>query len=117
LRSSICWYRLYTLSRNRRVEKAIYRLIGVDPEAEQAWGPYARSVQVFSFVGVLAMFALQLLQDGLPPARQGHTPDAPGTLPTPRSQFVGLVAAVTVILCALTFLPALAHGPLAEGIH
>jgi K+-transporting ATPase A subunit len=24
---------------------------------------------------------------------------------------------VTVILCALTFLPALALGPLAEGIH
>jgi K+-transporting ATPase ATPase A chain len=32
-------------------------------------------------------------------------------------QFVGLVAAVTVILCALTFPPALALGPLAEGIH
>jgi K+-transporting ATPase ATPase A chain len=38
-------------------------------------------------------------------------------LPTYRPQFVGLVAAVTVILCALTFLPALALGPLAEGIH
>ena len=50
-------------------------------------------------------------------ARQGHTPDSPGTLPTHRPQFVGLVAAVTVILCALTFLPALALGPLAEGIH
>ncbi|HXO45858.1 MAG TPA: potassium-transporting ATPase subunit KdpA, partial [Mycobacterium sp.] len=40
-------------------------------------------------------------------ARQGHTPESPGTLPTHRPQFVGLVAAVTVILCALTFLPAL----------
>jgi K+-transporting ATPase ATPase A chain len=50
-------------------------------------------------------------------ARQGHTPESPGTLPTHRPQFVGLVAAVTVILCALTFLPALALGPLAEGIH
>jgi K+-transporting ATPase ATPase A chain len=50
-------------------------------------------------------------------ARQGHTPESPGTLPTYRPQFVGLVAAVTVILCALTFLPALALGPLAEGIH
>ena len=50
-------------------------------------------------------------------ARQGHTPESPGTLPTHRPQFVGLVAAVTVILCALTFLPALALGPFAEGIH
>ena len=50
-------------------------------------------------------------------ARQRHTPESPGTLPTHRPQFVGLVAAVTVVLCALTFLPALALGPLAEGIH
>ena len=32
-------------------------------------------------------------------------------------QFIGLVVGVTVILVALTFLPALALGPLAEGIH
>jgi K+-transporting ATPase ATPase A chain len=50
-------------------------------------------------------------------ARQGHTPESPGTLPTHRPQFVGMVAGVTLILVALTFLPALALGPLAEGIH
>ncbi|HVQ99451.1 MAG TPA: potassium-transporting ATPase subunit KdpA, partial [Mycobacterium sp.] len=50
-------------------------------------------------------------------ASQGHTPASIGTLPTHRPQFVGLVAGVTVILVALTFLPALALGPLAEGIH
>jgi potassium-transporting ATPase potassium-binding subunit len=50
-------------------------------------------------------------------ARQGHTPVSEGTLPTHRPQFVGLVAGVTVVLVALTFLPALALGPLAEGIH
>ncbi|MGW3773520.1 potassium-transporting ATPase subunit KdpA [Actinomadura verrucosospora] len=50
-------------------------------------------------------------------ARQGHTPESDGTLPTHRPQFVGLVAGVTVVLVALTFLPALALGPLAEGIH
>jgi K+-transporting ATPase ATPase A chain len=50
-------------------------------------------------------------------AGQGRTPASTGTLPTHRPQFVGLVAAVTVILCALTFLPALALGPLAEGLH
>ncbi|MGW5438267.1 potassium-transporting ATPase subunit KdpA [Nocardia asteroides] len=50
-------------------------------------------------------------------ARQGTTPASIGTLPTHRPQFVGMVVGVTVILVALTFLPALALGPLAEGIH
>jgi K+-transporting ATPase ATPase A chain len=50
-------------------------------------------------------------------AAQGTTPPSLGTLPTHRPQFVGMVAGVTVILVALTFLPMLALGPLAEGIH
>jgi K+-transporting ATPase ATPase A chain len=50
-------------------------------------------------------------------AKQGTTPESIGTLPTHRPQFVGMVAGVTIILVALTFLPALALGPLAEGIH
>jgi potassium-transporting ATPase potassium-binding subunit len=50
-------------------------------------------------------------------ASQRKTPESIGTLPTHRPQFVGMVAGVTVILVALTFLPMLALGPLAEGIH
>ena len=50
-------------------------------------------------------------------AKQGKAPDSIGTLPTHRPQFVGMVAGVTLILVALTFLPMLALGPLAEGIH
>lgn len=50
-------------------------------------------------------------------AKQGRTPASEGTLPTHRPQFVAMVAGVAVILVALTFLPALALGPLAEGIH
>ncbi len=50
-------------------------------------------------------------------ARQSATPETAGTLPTHRPQFVGMVAGVTLILVALTFLPMLALGPLAEGIH
>ncbi|MDV3129076.1 potassium-transporting ATPase subunit KdpA [Mycobacterium sp. 21AC1] len=50
-------------------------------------------------------------------ACQGSTPESVGTLPTHRPQFVGMVAGVTLILVALTFLPMLALGPLAEGIH
>jgi potassium-transporting ATPase potassium-binding subunit len=50
-------------------------------------------------------------------AAQRSTPESVGTLPTHRPQFVGMVAGVTLILVALTFLPMLALGPLAEGIH
>jgi K+-transporting ATPase ATPase A chain len=50
-------------------------------------------------------------------ARQQQVPVSEGTLPTHRSQFVLMVVGVTVILVALTFLPALALGPFAEGLH
>ncbi|MDP9795994.1 K+-transporting ATPase ATPase A chain [Catenuloplanes nepalensis] len=49
-------------------------------------------------------------------ARQTPVPESEGTLPTHRPLFVGMVAGVTVVLVALTFLPALALGPLAEGL-
>ncbi|MGW5683868.1 potassium-transporting ATPase subunit KdpA [Nonomuraea sp. NPDC003754] len=49
-------------------------------------------------------------------ARQTPVPESAGTLPTHRPQFVGMVVGVTIVLVALTFLPALALGPLAEGL-
>ena len=49
-------------------------------------------------------------------AQQGRTPANAGTLPTHRAQFVLLVAGVVVIVAGLTFVPALALGPLAEGL-
>jgi K+-transporting ATPase ATPase A chain len=49
-------------------------------------------------------------------ARQQPTPDSEGTLPTHQPLFVGMVVGVTVVLVALTFLPALALGPIAEGL-
>jgi K+-transporting ATPase ATPase A chain len=50
-------------------------------------------------------------------ARQSPVPASEGTLPTHRPQFVGLLSGVTVIVVALTYFPALALGPLAEGLH
>jgi K+-transporting ATPase ATPase A chain len=50
-------------------------------------------------------------------ARQRSVPASAGTLPTHRPLFVGMLVGVTLILIALTYLPALALGPLAEGLH
>jgi K+-transporting ATPase ATPase A chain len=50
-------------------------------------------------------------------AKQQHVPVTEGTLPTHRPQFVVLVVGVALIVVALTYLPALALGPLAEGLH
>ncbi len=49
-------------------------------------------------------------------AAQTTTPATAGTLPTHKPLFVGLVAGVVVVVAALTFVPALALGPIAEGL-
>ncbi|MGW3244140.1 potassium-transporting ATPase subunit KdpA [Streptomyces sp. NPDC001070] len=49
-------------------------------------------------------------------ARQQPVPATAGTLPTHRPQFVGLLTAVILIVVGLTYFPALALGPLAEGL-
>ncbi|MCU1615125.1 MAG: potassium-transporting ATPase, subunit [Frankiales bacterium] len=49
--------------------------------------------------------------------RQKPVPVSEGTLPTHRLLFVGLLTGVAVVVVALTYFPALALGPLAEGLH
>ena len=49
-------------------------------------------------------------------ARQQPVPATAGTLPTHRPLFVGMLVGVMVIVAGLTFFPALALGPLAEGL-
>ncbi|HEX6683595.1 MAG TPA: potassium-transporting ATPase subunit KdpA [Candidatus Limnocylindrales bacterium] len=50
-------------------------------------------------------------------AAQRPVPASAGTLPTHKPLFIGMVVGVVLILVALTFLPALALGPLAEGLR
>jgi len=49
-------------------------------------------------------------------ARQGKIPASAGTVPTHGPLFGSLLLGVTVILTALSYFPALALGPLAEGL-
>lgn len=59
-------YKVYNSDRHSRAERVVYRAIGANPDAEQGWGAYARSVLAFSAVGVLFLFLLQLVQGKLP---------------------------------------------------
>lgn len=83
-------YRVYTSTRDSRVEGFVYRVIGADPGAEQTWGAYARSLLAFSAVGVAFLFVLQLIQGRLPLA----LPD-PGTEMTPALAWNTAVSFVT----------------------
>ncbi|MBF9068308.1 potassium-transporting ATPase subunit KdpA [Streptacidiphilus fuscans] len=54
-----------TTRKHLRIERGIYKLIGVDGDAEQTWASYLRSVLAFSAVSVLFLYAFQRLQEHL----------------------------------------------------
>ncbi|QDH10573.1 potassium-transporting ATPase subunit KdpA [Nocardioides dongxiaopingii] len=56
----------YTSPRHLAVERVTYRVLRVDPDADQHWRTYAMSVLGFSLVGVLVLFAFGRLQQHLP---------------------------------------------------
>ncbi|HEY5222870.1 MAG TPA: potassium-transporting ATPase subunit KdpA [Microbacteriaceae bacterium] len=58
--------RVYTTRKDLGVERAFYRVIGVDPTSEQSWPIYLRGVLAFSIIGVLFVYALQRMQAILP---------------------------------------------------
>ncbi|WP_395244541.1 potassium-transporting ATPase subunit KdpA [Agromyces sp. MMS24-K17] len=58
--------RIYTSDRDWKVERGLYRLVGVDPRAEQSWPAYLRGVLAFSVVGLLFVYVLQRTQQWLP---------------------------------------------------
>ena len=57
---------IYTSTKDWRVERALYRLVGVDPRSEQSWPAYVRGVLAFSVVGVFFVYGLQRAQAALP---------------------------------------------------
>ncbi len=61
----------------RRVEAPLLRWAGVKPEEESGWLAYATGLLVFNGLGVVAVYALQRLQGGLPLNPQALTAVAP----------------------------------------
>jgi len=59
------------------LERTIYRLIGLDPTAEQDWKGYTISLILFSLAGLLFTYAILRLQHLLPLNPQGFGPMSP----------------------------------------
>ncbi|WIX98387.1 potassium-transporting ATPase subunit KdpA [Amycolatopsis mongoliensis] len=59
-------HRVFTSTKHWRLEKAVYKIVRADPEAEQHWKTYASGVLGFSFVSVLFLYLLQRIQPLLP---------------------------------------------------
>ncbi|EGW36179.1 potassium-transporting ATPase subunit KdpA [Desulfosporosinus sp. OT] len=55
------------------IEKAVFRVCAIDPQAEMSWWQYAVSLLAFNFLGFVALFILQLLQGHLPFNPQGFS--------------------------------------------
>ncbi|PZR52392.1 potassium-transporting ATPase subunit KdpA [Xylanimonas oleitrophica] len=58
--------RVYASPRHTRAERAWYRLVRVDPDAEQRWSTYLFSLLGFSLASVLLLYGLGRLQEHLP---------------------------------------------------
>src|ERR1700685_4835422 len=58
--------RIFTTDKHWKVESGLYKIIGINPEADQKWSAYLRSMLAFSGVSVLFLYGLQRLQHYLP---------------------------------------------------
>lgn len=57
---------VYSSPKDWRVERGLYRVLGVDPRSEQTWPAYLRSILAFSAVGLVLLYLLQRTQQWLP---------------------------------------------------
>src|SRR5580704_18088563 len=57
--------RIFTDKNHWRVERGIYKLTGIDPDADMRWTVYVRSILAFSLVAVLFVYLLERIQHWL----------------------------------------------------
>src|SRR5882757_7541026 len=58
--------RMFTTNKHWRVERGVYKVIGINPETDQKWSAYLRSMLAFSGISVVFLYGLQRLQHYLP---------------------------------------------------
>jgi potassium-transporting ATPase potassium-binding subunit len=59
-------HRIFADSSHTRLERLVYRVVGVNPDAEQRWSVYAISVLAFSAGSIVVLWLLIMLQGRLP---------------------------------------------------
>src|SRR5215467_3086841 len=57
--------KIFTTDKHWRVERAIFKATGINPDVDQTWGQYLRSMLAFSAVSVLFLYGMQRLQGSL----------------------------------------------------
>src|ERR1700722_3506238 len=58
--------RIFTSEKHLKPERLFYRVMGIDPDADQKWGTYARSLLAFSLLSVLFVYLIERIQHWLP---------------------------------------------------
>lgn len=102
--------------------EVLYAFSSMGNNNGSAFAGYAANIPYVNTTGGLAMLvarywlAVPTLAIAGSLARKARVPGGPGTLPTHQPLFVGLLIAVVVLVGALSFLPALAVGPIAEHL-
>src|SRR5262245_65515826 len=71
--------KIFTTQKHWKVERAIFKATGINPDVDQTWGQYLRSMLAFSAVSVLFLYGLQRLQGQLFSFLGQHTTRAADT--------------------------------------
>jgi K+-transporting ATPase ATPase A chain len=69
---------IFSTDKHWRVERGVFKIIGIDPAADQKWSAYVRSMLAFSAVSVLFLYGMQRLQHYL--LLSLHMPNVPPDL-------------------------------------
>jgi potassium-transporting ATPase potassium-binding subunit len=104
------------------LSEVLYAFTSMANNNGSAFGGLNGNTQFYNVMGGLAMLLgrflpmifVAALAGSL--AKQKHTPASAGTLETHKPLFVGMLLGVVLIVVGLTYFPALALGPLAEGL-
>jgi len=104
------------------LSEALYAYSSMGNNNGSAFAGYGANIPLVNALGGLAMLfarywvAIPALAIAGSLARKKTMEPGAGTLPTHTPLFVALLVAVVIIVGALTFLPALALGPIAEHL-
>ena len=105
------------------LSEIVYAFTSMANNNGSAFGDLTTNTDWYNTVGGIVMllgrFAPEIFALGLAGslARQGTVPASAGTIETHKPLFVGMLVGVILVLVGLTYFPALALGPFAEGLH